>query len=695
MSDENISGGSPFSHIRKLRPHERAMFAGIFFVLVIVLGAVGYFSWQSILRDKKLYTELASRFKAEQIASWYNNHMVEAAEISASSVIFDAVADAIVDPGSPKLKRIENYLTPILRSFNYADSAVMTPDRKILVSLTGFAQPDCDMIQKELAARNNSEPFMTSLHLVPPYSKPGLHIVIPLIDKKTQKPAAYVVHTVFSDDFLYPMLAQWPGNEHTGETLLLKRTDGMIQVLNPLKLVRISAFSLQISASDPDTVEARAGRGETGFLSGKDYRGKRVLAVASRVPELDWTVLSKIDISEAFSGWFLTLVILILFGIIASVALVAGAYVLLSSRAISTYRARLDLLQRTERNEALLNAILERIDSLVVITGKNLAVQFSNQAYQARFGTEWPKDLPDPQHATPEGPKPEQARKIDIVDKNGNHARLLIFPIKIELRGQEPLLGYVMRDITELESALDVVQQLNQELSQKVQEQTQRIIDADEELRAIAATISHDLAAPVRSIESFSELLYQEISERSSAEAMDYLMRIRRASASMASLTSDLITFLSLDTVPLSLSEFDFSLAAQEITSDIIRRNPGRRYQITIMPGLKMQCDRKLMNIALRNVIDNAFKYCSDNTVTAIEIGKIGQSGIFVKDNGIGMMPDEIKKIFTPFSERKDDRYKPGFSVGLAVTKKIIERHGGRIEIESEPGNGTTVYFKF
>lgn len=385
MSDENISGGSPFSHIRKLRPHERAMFAGIFFVLVIVLGAVGYFSWQSILRDKKLYTELASRFKAEQIASWYNNHMIEAAEISASSVIFDAVADAIVDPGSPKLKRIENYLTPILRSFNYADSAVMTPDRKILVSLTGFAQPDCDMIQKELAARNDSQPFMTSLHLVSPYAKPGLHIVIPLVDTKTQKPIAYVVHTVFSDDFLYPMLAQWPGNEHTGETLLLKRTDGMIQVLNSLKLVRISAFSLQISASDPDTVEARAGRGETGFLSGKDYRGKRVLAVASRVPELDWTVLSKIDISEAFSGWFLTLVILILFGIIASVALVAGAYVLLSSRAISTYRARLDLLQRTERNEALLNAILERIDSLVVITGKNLAVQFSNQAYQARF----------------------------------------------------------------------------------------------------------------------------------------------------------------------------------------------------------------------------------------------------------------------------------------------------------------------
>jgi len=176
---------------------------------------------------------------------------------------------------------------------------------------------------------------------------------------------------------------------------------------------------------------------------------------------------------------------------------------------------------------------------------------------------------------------------------------------------------------------------------------------------------------------------------------MDYLMRIRRASASMSSLTNDLITFLSLDTVPLSLSEFDFSLAAQEIISDIIRRNPGRRYQITIMPGLKMQCDRKLMNIALRNVIDNAFKYSSDNTVTELEIGKIGESGIFIKDNGIGMMPDEIKKIFTPFSERKGELYEPGFSVGLAVTKKIIERHGGRIEIESEPGKGTTVYFKF
>jgi len=695
MSDEHVSSGSPFSHISKLRPHERAIFAGIFLMLVAALALVSYFSWQSILRDRQSYIELASRFKAEQIASWYNYHMVEAAEISTSPVIFEAVADAIAYPSTPKLNQIVNYLTPILRSYNYADSAVLTPDLKTLVSLTGFAQPDCDVLQKELAARNNNEPFMTSLHLVEPYAKPGLHIVIPLVDITTQKPIAYVVQTVFSDDFLYPMLVQWPGNEHTGETLLLKKTDGMIQVLNPLKLVRISAFSLQISARDPDTVEARAGRGETGFLSGKDYRSKRVLAVASRVPKLDWTVLSKIDMGEAFSGWFLTLAILILFGIIAFAALVAGSYVLFSSRAISTYRSRLNLLQRTERNEALLNAILECIDSLVVITDKNLAVQFSNRAYQARFGTEWPKDLPDPQHATPEGPEPEQTRKIDIVDKNGNHVRLLMFPIKIELQGQEPLVGYVMRDITELESALDAVQQLNRDLTQKVQEQTRQIIEADEELRAIAAAISHNLAAPVRSIESFSELLFQEISERSSAEAMDYLMRIRRASASMSSLTNDLITFLSLDTVPLSLSEFDFSLAAQEITSDIIRRNPGRRYQITIMPGLKMQCDRKLMNIALRNVIDNAFKYSSDNTVTELEIGKIGESGIFIKDNGIGMMPDEIKKIFTPFSERKGELYEPGFSVGLAVTKKIIERHGGRIEIESEPGKGTTVYFKF
>jgi Signal transduction histidine kinase len=147
--------------------------------------------------------------------------------------------------------------------------------------------------------------------------------------------------------------------------------------------------------------------------------------------------------------------------------------------------------------------------------------------------------------------------------------------------------------------------------------------------------------------------------------------------------------------MPLSHGEIDFSVAAQEITSEYIRRNPNRRYQIMIMPGLKMQGDAALLKTGLRNVIENAFIYCSEDVAAKLEIGRVGEFGIYIKDNGIGMDQVEIESILRLSSKSEGEEYAPGLSVGLAITKKIIERHGGQLEIESEPGKGTTVRFKF
>jgi len=692
MHETDTRRRSVFADIRQLQAAERIGFIVLFVVLVGFATVSAYFQWQGILRDKRSYIELIGMSKIGQFKSWYDTQMAEAKGLSESSVFIEIVANAVEKPSSKNLERIDNFLRPILRSYNYADSAVLTSDFRILASLTQLAKADCLEVREKISQKKSLVPFFTTLHLTTPHAKPGFHLIIPLFKNGQKQPFAYLIQTFFADDYLYPMLAQWSGGGKTGETLLLERRGDTVRVLNPPTLVKISAFSLSLSVNDGHTVEARAGLGQRGVMTGKDYRGKHVLAAVNYVPELDWIVLSKMDYSEAFSSWIPTLVILIVFFLLALAASLAGSYALISTRTLSAFRLRLELLKRSERSEALLSAILERVDSPVVIVDKASTIQFSNQSFKERFGDSLPRELLSVQSA-PEGGA--RSYRLALQDTKGNALHLYVMPIHILLRGQEALSGYVMRDVTELEAALDQVQQLNQELSKRVEAQTKRIIETKEELRTIASAISHNLAAPLRTIESFSELLATRALDQLDAETADYVMRIRRASANMANLTNDLMTFLSLDSVVLVREEFDFSVAAQEITSDIIKRSPKRCYRITIMPGLKMQGDRALLKTAFRNVLENAFQYCSDNAVSSIEIGRYGERGIFVKDNGIGMTPEEIESIVDPSPTTEPDHYIPGLSVGLTISKKIVELHGGSLEIESEVGGGTTVRFKF
>ncbi len=694
MTEPRASNRNILAYFRQLPVIERVGLAVMLTVLIGLAVTASFLQRGDILADKEAHVEIAEQIKIGQISSWYKTQITEANEIFASSIFIRIVQNAIASPSKERLAELDDFLRPIQRSYNLANSAIITPDCKVVYALNEFAQSNCDVVTNDISSSKPISPFFTDLHLIAPYAKPGFHLVIPLYAKGQQRAFAYLVQTFFAEDFLYPLLSQWPGKEKTGEILLLRPHGAMITVMNPLKLVNISAFSMQVTANNPNTVEAQAGQGARGILRGTDYRGKRVIATADEVPELGWIILSKMDSSEAFSTWTPTLLIIIAFVFVAIAAALAGAYVLFSVRAISVYRGRLELLKRSERSEALLTAILERIDAPVIVMDSLQEVQFSNQAFKSRFGTALPEGFPSLTTSTGED-TPSKIQYLQLSSLDGKKLHLYVRPMQILLEGQPALLGFVMRDVTELEFALEQVQQLNRDLAKKVETQTKRIMEANEELRSIASAISHNLATPLRAIESFSELLEQEAAHELSPEALDYILRIRRASSNLSTLTDDLVTYLSLDTMALSNEEIDFSLAAQEITSEYIKRNPHRRYQIMIMPGLKMYGDAALLKIGLRNVIENAFTYCAEDVPAKLEIGKIGEFGIYIKDNGVGMDQQEIASILKPSPKADGEEYSPGLSVGLAITKKIIERHGGQLEIESEIGVGTTVRFKF
>jgi len=169
-----------FADIRQLRTAERIGFTFLFVLLVGFTTVSAYFQWQSILRDKKTYIELIGRSKIEQFESWYDMQMTKARELSESALFIAIVADSIETPSRTNLARIDDFLRPILRSYNYAESAVLTADFRLLFSMTQLVKSDCAEVHEVISQRKPLEPFFTTLHLTTPLGKPGFHLIIPL-----------------------------------------------------------------------------------------------------------------------------------------------------------------------------------------------------------------------------------------------------------------------------------------------------------------------------------------------------------------------------------------------------------------------------------------------------------------------------------------------------------------------------------
>jgi len=683
-----------FAHFKQLKIAERYGLAAVFLILAVLAGLGAFLQWRIMLREKESYVRLANQAKLNQIEGWYDSQLIDAEEILSTEAFLKSVNQAVAMPTTQNLNKLHEFLWPLFQSNNYANCELLDVDFHKVYALTEFTHVDQELLLEKISTRKKNSPFFTNIHLISPSTKPGFHLVVPLTKSQGSVVFSYIVITYYADEHLYPMLENWPGKEASGETILLQRAGTIIQNLNPLKLVNIAPFSLQISATSLNTVEAQAINGQTGIFLGRDYRGKEVIAASDSVPHLGWILLSKVDFADALSTWIPTLVIIIVFVLLAFAGTLAASYVIFSSRTLSLFQTRLALFQRLERSEAILKAILERIDVPVVLFNESFAIEFANRAFKSRFGDTLPCGLPPPQSFSAEDFS-TFAQEFELTALYGKLLHVHVRGLQITTEGQPKLFGYLMRDVTELESALAQVQQLNKQLSQKVEAQTKQILKSNEELRSIASAISHNLASPLRAVESFSELLEARVTEKLDSEAMDYILRIRRASTNMTSLTDDLVTYLSLDSRNLASQDIDFSLMAQEILSEYIKRDPNRRYEIVIMPGLKMHGDASLFKIALRNAIENALLYCSDSMVAKIEIGKYGEFGIYIKDNGIGMSKSEINAVLKLVPDLESDDYMPGFGVGLAITKKIIERHGGQLEIESKEREGTVVRFKF
>jgi signal transduction histidine kinase len=230
----------------------------------------------------------------------------------------------------------------------------------------------------------------------------------------------------------------------------------------------------------------------------------------------------------------------------------------------------------------------------------------------------------------------------------------------------------------------------------ELRERTAQLETANRELEAFSYSVSHDLRAPLRAIEGFSEALEIDCAGELSDSARDSLRRVRGAAERMSTLIDELLDLSRLGRIELKRTPVDLGDSASAITNDLAKRCPQRSVDVQVAPGLVADADPELVQIALQNLLDNAWKYTSKTDGARIEVGASPNGAIkvfHVRDNGAGFDMAHAARMFGAFQRLHHARDFEGTGIGLAIVQRIIARHGGRIWAEGSVGAGATFYF--
>jgi PAS domain S-box-containing protein len=379
--------------------------------------------------------------------------------------------------------------------------------------------------------------------------------------------------------------------------------------------------------------------------------------------------------------------------------------------------------ETSQRNEALLRAVLDNLPIGVWTVDTDGQIVQGNPAAQRIWGGAQPMDivqikdraawrvntgqrLSADDWASARAIKHGQTclnEEIEIQALDGTHKIVLNSAIPLR-NARAEITGAVItnQDITDRKRADVEIKELNVRLEARAVQ----LEVANKELESFSYSVSHDLRAPLRGIDGFSQALLEDYGDRFDDTGRDYLQRVRRGAQHMAELIEALLGLSRMTRAELRREPVDLSAAARTIADELRARTAGRTVEFVIAPTPAATGDPQLLRTLLTNLLDNAWKFTANCSQTRIEFGALKSAEAaassspatagpiyFVRDNGAGFDMAYADKLFGAFQRLHGQAEYPGTGIGLATVQRIVRRHGGRIWAEAAVDQGATFYF--
>lgn len=333
--------------------------------------------------------------------------------------------------------------------------------------------------------------------------------------------------------------------------------------------------------------------------------------------------------------------------------------------------------------ESMFNCVLVLDEKGTILTVNRLTVQTFGYSKTELIGLSMYEILHEDMRLL----SPNTNIETEAYTRSGHKFAVLVSVASLDTQAKMPskLRVCVIKDISE-----------SKRLENEIKERNLALSAANQELEAFSYSVSHDLRAPLRIIDGFSQALLEDAGDQLQGEAKFHLERIRAGVQKMGQLIDAVLNLSRLTRAAMTIIELDLTEMAKNIISELRNLEPGRRVEVLVHENLEAYGDQVLMKVTLENLLGNAWKYTSKKEVAQIEFGKTIKNDMevfFVRDNGAGFDMDYAKKLFTPFQRLHTQSEFSGTGIGLASAKRIIHRHGGTIWVESETDKGTTFYF--
>lgn len=297
-----------------------------------------------------------------------------------------------------------------------------------------------------------------------------------------------------------------------------------------------------------------------------------------------------------------------------------------------------------------------------------------------------------PPLALPRNPPPQP----DELDQVVNAFNRLSYNLRQAYDHMHQVNDALARDIIARRQAEEEIKRLNAQLEQRVRQRTAELEGANQELASFCYSVSHDLRAPLHRIEGFGRLLNDRYQDRLDEKGQHYLARIFEGTREMAEMINCFLRLSKATQGDLRVEVVDLSAQVHRLIAEYREEEPSRTVKLDIMDSVRAPVDRHFFKMLLSNLVDNAWKYTRNQSITHLSFGYKEQDGepvYYLADNGDGFDMTYADQLFAPFSRLHKNEDFEGVGIGLATVQRIITRHGGRIWAQSSPKQGTRFYF--